>query len=239
MVNCWKPLKLQIPNGDNFEDDTMGNQQLYLLVLCLHSVAFILYLYRGDIVKQINEIKGFENIKDGYFINKEGVVFSYRNMHGGLNDKPKILKQYKKTGGYLNVALVKKDCKVRYIRVNRLVAMAFIPNHLNKPYVNHIDEVRHNNNVNNLEWVTPKENNHHSLIKKVYSYDLEGNLVKIYKYASGCINDGFNQGHVCSCARGEEKTHKKHIFSYKPLTKEDIVQRLSKPYSRKKANRRE
>ena len=107
-------------------------------------------------MKQINKIEGYENIKDGYFITKEGEVLSYCNLHGGLKEEPKVLKQYEKTGGYLNVALVNKDNKVKYVRVHRLVALAYIENPHNKEYVNHIDENRKNNNIKNLEWVTPK-----------------------------------------------------------------------------------
>ncbi|MGL5766720.1 MAG: HNH endonuclease [Sarcina sp.] len=187
---------------------------------------------------EINKINEYENIKDGYFIDEKGVVYSFRNKLGRLSDEHKILKQYKKTGGYLNVALVDKNNKVKYIRVHRIVANAFIENKDNKQYVNHIDENRTNNNVNNLEWVTPKENNHHSLLKKVYVYDLEGNHIKTYKYTGECVDDGFNQGHVCSCARNEIRNHKKHIFSYEKLTKNDVVQRLSKPYYLNDDNRR-
>lgn len=189
-------------------------------------------------MKQINKIKGFENIKDGYYVDENGIVYSYCDLHGGIKEDYKVLKQYKKTGGYLNVALVTNDNKVKYIRVHRLVASAFILNEFDKPYVNHIDGNRQNNNVNNLEWVTPKENNHHSLLKKVYVYDMEGNFIKTYNYTGECIEDGFNQGHVCSCARGEIRSHKKHIFSYTELTKNDVVQRLSKPYYLKGDNRR-
>ena len=181
-------------------------------------------------MRKINELKGLEDIQGFYFITKESKVISFGNYGSGELGDAKELKQYEKTGGYLNVALMNNKGKAKYIRVHRLVALAFIPNPLDKAYVNHIDEDRQNNHVDNLEWVTPKENNMHSLTKKVYVYDFQGDLTKIYNYTRECKEDGFNQGHVCACARNEIRSHKKHIFSYNPLTKEDIVQRLSKPF---------
>lgn len=93
---------------------------------------------------RICDLNGFENVKDFYYITENGEVFS-RNTK---------LKLYKKTGGYLYTALVTNDGKVKYARVHRLVAQAFLLNPENKPYVNHKDLNRQNNNVDNLEKIS-------------------------------------------------------------------------------------
>lgn len=63
----------------------------------------------------------------------------------------------RQTRGYVRVSLTKEG-KEWNKQVHRLVAIAFIPNHENKPQVNHIDGVKSNNNVENLEWATSQEN---------------------------------------------------------------------------------
>ncbi len=61
-------------------------------------------------------------------------------------------------GGYLSYYLKWKG-KTYPFRVHRLLAIYFIPNPDNKPFVRHKDHDHYNNNLNNLEWVTVKENN--------------------------------------------------------------------------------
>lgn len=64
--------------------------------------------------------------------------------------------------GYKRVVLMKDAIKKRYM-CHRLVAETFIPNPDSKPYVNHIDGNKGNNEAFNLEWCTQSENEHHSI----------------------------------------------------------------------------
>jgi len=75
------------------------------------------------------------------------------------NISGKILKNNIKDG-YSGISLVNNEIK-KYYKIHRLVALAFIPNPENKSDVNHKDKNKLNNNINNLEWMTRKENNIH------------------------------------------------------------------------------
>ena len=94
------------------------------------------------------DIEGFEN----YQVSSWGRV---RSSNG-------ILKLYKNKKGYLKVGLMKggKCCKKR---VNRLVAIAFISNPYDAPFVDHIDGNKENNSITNLRWVTDEENRSHAV----------------------------------------------------------------------------
>jgi len=74
------------------------------------------------------------------------------------NNKNRILKIGTHRDGYKQVCL-RKNKKTYTRKIHRFVAQAFIPNPNNLPQVNHIDEDKTNNMVDNLEWVTVKENN--------------------------------------------------------------------------------
>jgi len=88
-----------------------------------------------------------------YFISNDGKVMREKTQ--------RILKPYL-TGGYEEVTLYIHGRKRIHGRIHIMVAETFIPNHENKPYVNHKDGNKLNNNVENLEWVTPKENSEHA-----------------------------------------------------------------------------
>lgn len=102
------------------------------------------------------EIKGYEGI---YSISDTGSVYNLK--------RKKFLKTTK-SDRYIVVSLNKNGLRKRYY-VHRLVAEAFCDNPLGKPYVNHIDHNRENNNYSNLEWVTAKENVLHHVASVFYN----------------------------------------------------------------------
>lgn len=88
---------------------------------------------------------------------KEFCEYEVSNM-GRVRKGEKILKAQKDSGGYMYVALRHNNDKPVNRSIHRLVAIAFIPNPDNLPQVNHKDETKTNNNLDNLEWCTAKYN---------------------------------------------------------------------------------
>lgn len=106
------------------------------------------------------DIEGYEGI---YQVSNLGRVKSL-NRRDRLNRywKEKIMKLHRDKKGYMRVDLCKCGKQFKSLKVHRLVAKAFIPNPHNKGQVNHIDGVKNNNLVENLEWSTQEENIQHS-----------------------------------------------------------------------------
>jgi hypothetical protein len=163
------------------------------------------------------DIEGFEDL---YQISNEGRVKSLGN---NKSRKEKMLKGVKNSNGYLGVGLYKNGKLVRKY-VHRLVAEAFIPNPNHYKEVNHKDENKQNNHVDNLEWCSSKYNANYGTrnqkssekrSKRVDQIDaVTGEVVRQWESTNECGRNGYNQGHVAACARGELKTFKGYVWKY-------------------------
>ena len=121
---------------------------------------------------------------DGYWISNLGRIKSYRvdKVNG------KIMKPYACTKGYLQIDISfdgRKRKNRKHFFIHRLVAEAFIPNPDNFTQVNHKDEDKANNRVDNLEWCTNEYNANYGTKnervaaknrKAIYSVDKYGNI---------------------------------------------------------------
>lgn len=136
----------------------------------------------------------------------------------------KIIKPRKTWDNYIVVNL-SKDGKMKTVKVHRLVAQAFLPNPDNLPQVNHKDEDKNNNTVDNLEWCTNLYNHRYgtcikriaaSNCKPVLQYTLDGEFVREWESAKQAEREGeFMATVIAKCCKKKQKTHKGFIFLYK------------------------
>ena len=103
------------------------------------------------------DIKNYEGL---YAISSTGKVWSYPKYNGVGFREGKWLKTFIHRG-YEYVTLTKDSVQKKYL-IHRLVAQSFLENNLLKKEVNHINGIKHDNRVENLEWVSPKENSVHA-----------------------------------------------------------------------------
>lgn len=170
-------------------------------------------------------------------------VSNFGNVRSLGNDrkrKTKILKPIKRKDGYLFVRL-SKNGKTKNLTIHRLVSQAFIPNLLNLPQVNHRDENKLNNHVENLEYCDCKYNINYGtrneraaatrneraaatnkiiqtngkLSKIVLQLTKTGELVRKWPSIAECGRNGFDNSAVAKCCRGERKSHKGFRWRYK------------------------
>lgn len=109
-----------------------------------------------EIWKDIPSYEGYYQVSNlGNFRSLPRII-KYKN-NGTRNYPSKLLLLETTKDNYKRITLMKEGVKTRY-QAHRLVAITFIPNIENKPYINHIDGNKSNNGVTNLEWCTASEN---------------------------------------------------------------------------------
>ena len=141
--------------------------------------------------------------------------------------KPELMTPRKRKDGYFQVNL-RKNGEYKTCSLHRLVAQTFLPNPNNLPQVNHIDQDKTNNRVENLEWKSPKDNCNHGtrneriakantngkLSKKVLQFTLNGKLIREWPSIMECERNGFDSGNVCKCCNGKLPHYKGFLWMY-------------------------
>ena len=164
------------------------------------------------------DIQGYEGL---YQISNLGNVKSLKWRRTNQT-KNLCLKEHNK--GYLQVELVKDNVTKMHL-VHRLVAQNFLENPNNYECVNHKDENKRNNTVQNLEWCTKAYNNQysrkiHGFIKRkgkethksILQLDLENKVIKIWEDARTIfLETGMSQSSISECCRG----NRKQAYGYK------------------------
>lgn len=184
------------------------------------------FLFAGEVWKPLLGYGG------RYLVSTFGRVRSL-NLGGGGRDK--ILTAHLRAG-YRRTSLCIDGDKQTFC-VHRLVAQVFILNPENKEYINHKNCIKHDNRVENLEWVTAKENtrhawgnglgvrsglgkhgkNHHHS-KVVYQYNLNGGFIKEWESVTDAAKGvGSNKAQISANCRGKGFTTKGFKWSFSKI----------------------
>ncbi len=154
------------------------------------------------------EIEGYTD----YMVSNLGNV---KSLNYNRTGKEKILKP-KYNNGYYIIGL-RKNGKQNFYLIHRLVAEAFIQNTDNKQFIDHINTDRSDNRVENLRWVTHKENcnnplsinkwkgkNNHQA-KSILQFDKNMNFVRKWECGMDIVRElGINCGNISSCCNGRK-----------------------------------
>ena len=106
-----------------------------------------------------------KTLRREYKVSNKGRV---KTINYKSNKREIMLKPRKDLKGYYYITIKVKDKRKNFL-VHRLVALAFIDNPLNKPFIDHINTIKTDNRVQNLRWVTQTENMNNELTRKQIS----------------------------------------------------------------------
>jgi len=188
----------------------------------LEELEYCLSKYKNNKLYSIND-----DLCENYLIDRQGNIFS--------KETKMVLKQYHNNQGYAYV-MIKGKQKL----IHRLVAKTFIDNPNNLFEVNHINEIKDDNRVENLEWCSRKCNTtyknchlrHNEWNKKpIDQYDLKGNFIKTWSYALEIEKAGVGKSsNIKQCCKNELSIHKGYVWRWQGESFES--RRIKKDYDR-------
>lgn len=179
-------------------------------------------------------VVGYEGLYEVSNLGNVRSVDSMRITHNQYGEhlskyKGRLLKPGKNSDGYLYVNLC-CQCVQKTFRVHRLVAEAFIPNPDNLPEVNHIDEDKTNNRVDNLEWVSHIQNMRHGTCIERFSKTLTNRNDKskpVGQYTRKWVligtypslrevwrQKGYNDAFICKACNNKRKSAYGYYWKY-------------------------
>lgn len=178
-----------------------------------------------EVWKDIDEYEGL------YQISSLGRVKSLKGNRK-IHLIEKIILLSNTHNGYKSVSL-SKNGKRKSFRVHRLVAKSFLENPLEKPYINHKDCNRTNNNINNLEWITQKENIKHSQKsdkgkfnnrnKPVAKCSNSGVILNVYGSISEASRQcGLSTSLISYCANNKYNLNREYLFKFINLNSKEV-----------------
>lgn len=164
-----------------------------------------------EILEEWRDIAGYEG---KYQVSSLGRMKALNYQRTGMEV---VLKTFKNDKGYMQITLA-KDGKKKSWLIHRLVAKAFLPNPDSLPQVNHKNEVKTVNSVDNLEWCSAQYNTNYGTSKerrskrqmnradhskRVIQSSLDGKLIKVWPSAKEAARQcGYDHPSICSCCRG-------------------------------------
>lgn len=140
---------------------------------------------------------------------------------GNLRHGDEPIRQFYDSEGYVRATVTGVGRK----RVHQFVAQSFIENPKNKPYINHINGIKDDNRVENLEWVTPKENSAHAgkegllsgivRTSKIVATLIATHEAKIFENQSVAARElGIDDSEVNKCLKGKRNSSHGYTFAY-------------------------
>lgn len=158
------------------------------------------------------DIKGYEG---SYQVSNTGKVRSLDKIDRNGCKRHGIIKQPQDNGNGYKYVQLKLDGTYKNHYIHRLVATHFIENPNDWEQVNHMNEIKEDNNVINLEWCTHQYNNTYgSKTTPIVSTSIDGKVREHESQKIAGIELGINKIGINNVLKGRQKTHKGYTFEY-------------------------